>query len=245
VLHQGAQAAAGSAVCPNITKGAAVLKAKSFTIDGEAVVVGPDGLTDFEALRRRGGGEIAVCSTVARAIGPSRGQAQSAALIAPTASEAPSSAASALSATNSIAASSASDGVPTHAAPRGYLPYSNPQFHFALSYPANLQLQEYKEAGGAFTVTFQDIVADEEFQVYVTPYSGTEITDAQFKLDEPSGVKIDPTDVTVAGASGIEFFSYAPRLDDTREVWFIHGGFLYEVTTYKNFDAWLQSWRFI
>src|SRR6516225_3234865 len=45
---------------PAIATGAAVLKAKSFTIDGEAVVIGPDGLTDFEALRRRGAGDIAV-----------------------------------------------------------------------------------------------------------------------------------------------------------------------------------------
>jgi ATP-dependent DNA ligase len=29
------------------------IKARSFTIDGEAVVVGPDGLSRFEALRRR------------------------------------------------------------------------------------------------------------------------------------------------------------------------------------------------
>jgi ATP-dependent DNA ligase len=35
---------------PAIAAGAALLKARSFTIDGEAVVVGPDGLTDFEAL---------------------------------------------------------------------------------------------------------------------------------------------------------------------------------------------------
>jgi hypothetical protein len=100
-------------------------------------------------------------------------------------------------------------------------------------------------------VTFQDVVADQEFQVYVTPCSGTMITAARFKLDEPSlsGVKIDPTNVTADGAHGIEFFSYASRLDDTREVWFIHGGFLYEVTTYKELDAWLQpileSWRFL
>jgi hypothetical protein len=49
--------------------------------------------------------------------------------------------------------------------------------------------------------------------------------------------------------SGIEFFSHAPRLDDTREVWFIHGGFLYEITTYKELDAWLlpilHSWQFL
>ena len=45
---------------PAITGGAALLRAKSFTIDGEAVVIGPNGLTDFEALRRRGAGEVAV-----------------------------------------------------------------------------------------------------------------------------------------------------------------------------------------
>jgi ATP-dependent DNA ligase len=45
---------------PAIAAGAMLLKAKSFTIDGEAVVIGPDGLTDFEALRRRGAGDVAV-----------------------------------------------------------------------------------------------------------------------------------------------------------------------------------------
>jgi hypothetical protein len=45
---------------PAITEAAARLKADTFTIDGEAVVIGPDGLTDFEALRRRGAGDIAV-----------------------------------------------------------------------------------------------------------------------------------------------------------------------------------------
>jgi bifunctional non-homologous end joining protein LigD len=45
---------------PAIVRGAAGLKAKSFTIDGEAVVIGPDGLSDFGALRRRGAGDLAV-----------------------------------------------------------------------------------------------------------------------------------------------------------------------------------------
>jgi bifunctional non-homologous end joining protein LigD len=45
---------------PAIAGGAALLRAKSFTLDGEAVVIGPNGLTDFEALRRRGAGEVAV-----------------------------------------------------------------------------------------------------------------------------------------------------------------------------------------
>ena len=38
---------------PAIAAAAGRIKAKSFTIDGEAVVVGPDGLSRFEDLRRR------------------------------------------------------------------------------------------------------------------------------------------------------------------------------------------------
>jgi len=36
-----------------ITSAAERIKARSFTIDGEAVVLGPDGLSRFEELRRR------------------------------------------------------------------------------------------------------------------------------------------------------------------------------------------------
>jgi ATP-dependent DNA ligase len=45
---------------PAIAAGALRIKAQSFTLDGEAVVVGPDGLSQFEALRRRDAGEVAV-----------------------------------------------------------------------------------------------------------------------------------------------------------------------------------------
>jgi hypothetical protein len=38
------------------------------------------------------------------------------------------------------------------------------------------------------------------------------------------------------------------RLAASREIWFIHDGFLYEVTTYKELDSWLatimQTWQF-
>jgi bifunctional non-homologous end joining protein LigD len=43
-----------------IAAAAARLKADSFTIDGEAVVIGPDGLSRFEELRRQGGARTAV-----------------------------------------------------------------------------------------------------------------------------------------------------------------------------------------
>jgi hypothetical protein len=39
---------------------AATLEAHSFTIDGEAVVIGPDGIAQFDELRRRNGAERAM-----------------------------------------------------------------------------------------------------------------------------------------------------------------------------------------
>jgi bifunctional non-homologous end joining protein LigD len=45
---------------PAIAAAAERIKAKSFTIDGEAVVLGPDGLSRFEELRRRSAAHAAI-----------------------------------------------------------------------------------------------------------------------------------------------------------------------------------------
>jgi hypothetical protein len=67
-------------------------------------------------------------------------------------------------------------------------------------------------------------------QLPVTPYSDSQITEQEFKLDEPSGVENQPTPVTIDGAPATMFFGNNSIKGDTREIWFIHGGFLYEVT---------------
>jgi hypothetical protein len=36
------------------------------------------------------------------------------------------------------------------------------------------------------------------------------------------------------------FYGNNSIVGDTCEIWFIHGGFLYEVTTYKELDSWLS-----
>ena len=60
---------------------------------------------------------------------------------------------------------------------------------------------------------------------------------------------LQPTDVIVDGAHATMFFGNNAIMGDTREVWFIRGGFLYEVTTYKELDTWLggimRTWKFI
>src|SRR6185295_15945975 len=110
-----------------------------------------------------------------------------------------------------------------------------------------------REQGGALTVAFENLDADQQFQIYVTPYSGKQVTAERFRKDEPSGVRLQPTEILVDGARATMFFSSNSVMGDTREVWFIYPEqgrgvqqYLYEVTTYKELDTWLgqimQTW---
>jgi hypothetical protein len=76
-----------------------------------------------------------------------------------------------------------------------------------------------------------------------------QVSEQRFRLDNPSGVRNDLHNVTIAGATGASFCSTDPNLADTAELWFVHGGWLYEVTTLKSLDTWLSqimaTWEFL
>jgi hypothetical protein len=67
--------------------------------------------------------------------------------------------------------------------------------------------------------------------------------------DEASGVRNESTDATVDAVKALAFHGFDAAMGQTYEVWFIHGGFLYEVSTYKELEPWLNqilaTWRFI
>lgn len=133
--------------------------------------------------------------------------------------------------------------------PAGFKEYRHLTYHFSIFYPDNLLVKEYKEEGTAMTVTFQDTNGSKGFQIYVVPYGESQITEQRFKTDVPSGVRQELADILVDGVKGTMFFSQNTAMGETREVWFIKGGFLYEVTTYKELDSWLsgimQTWKFL
>lgn len=131
----------------------------------------------------------------------------------------------------------------------GWRSYENAAFRFGLLFPQEMQAHEYKEAGGALSVVFENTQNGEGFQIYVTPYAETQITQERFRLDVSSGVMQEPVDVMIAGVRGTMFWSRNSVMGETREVWFINNGFLYEVVTYKHLDNWLgtimQTWKFL
>ena len=139
--------------------------------------------------------------------------------------------------------------LPPRTPPVGTKEYRSARYHFSLFYPQELTVEEHSEGGGAATITFQNIEKAEGFQLFIVPYSEPQVSAERFKRDIPSGVRNNLTNITVDGATGAAFYSTNTELGDTREVWFVHGGFLYEVTTLKPLDAWLgaiiQTWKFV
>jgi len=126
--------------------------------------------------------------------------------------------------------------------------YKNLLLHFSLIYPKDLIVKEYDDGTSASTITFEDATGEKSFQIFVVPYQGNQITEEQFKKDVPSGVMKEPVDIMIDDIRATMFFSTNTVLGETREVWFIRGGFLYEITTYAGLDSWLaqilSTWRF-
>lgn len=132
--------------------------------------------------------------------------------------------------------------------PVGTRPYKSLIFRFFLFYPDDLQVKEYS-GGSDTTISFENAKTGKGFQIFIVPYQEDHIATEQFKKDVPSGVINDQVEILIDGLPATMFYSKNPAMGDTREVWFIKNGFLYEVSTYKDLDAWLsaimQTWRFL
>lgn len=134
-------------------------------------------------------------------------------------------------------------------APPGFSEYHNTLYHFSLFFPQDMTAREYTEPGTAMTIMFGGLLGSHEFQIFVVPYGEQKITAERFRLDVPSGIMASSTDKTLDGVAATSFYVSNQTLADTYEVWFIYHGFLYEVTTYKEFGPWLdeimQGWKFL
>jgi len=138
---------------------------------------------------------------------------------------------------------------PHRQAPAGEKEYYDTQYRFSLLYPQDLDVEKHDEGGGESVITFQDLQSAQGFQIFILPYTENQVTEARFNADEPSGVMRSPSNVTIDGATATSFYSTNAALGDTAEIWFIHGGYLFEVTTLKPLASWLsqimETWKFI
>ena len=154
-----------------------------------------------------------------------------------------------LSLASRIAPNTSAVSAPTRRMPpAGTKEYKNARYGFSFLYPSDLSVATFPEGGGA-TITFQNVEKAEGFQIFITPYSEPQVSEKRFRQDVPSGVRKSLTNISVDGATGAAFYSTNAELGATREVWFVRGGFLYELTTLKPLDRWLgtivKTWKFV
>lgn len=113
---------------------------------------------------------------------------------------------------------------------------------FTFSYPSELTVSEFTEVGGAKTLVFEEPGTERAFQMFITPFMGTSITDSTIRAHVSSGIIEDPQEVVIGdGIRALVFWSEVTIVGRSREVWFIKDGYLYEVTTYAALDEWIAS----
>lgn len=133
--------------------------------------------------------------------------------------------------------------------PEGRVVYKNEPYKFSFFYPEEMAVKEFDEGGGASAFIFENAKKGLGFQIFVVPYMGEQVSEERFLRDVPSGIRKNPSDFYIDGVLATSFYSKGLELGETWEVWFIYNGFLYEVTTPKGLDSWLQSimqtWKFL
>lgn len=128
------------------------------------------------------------------------------------------------------------------------LQYKNIERSFTLEYPRDLKYKDTDEGDTTHTIVFSDDTGDKSFQIFFTPYLGDQITQSRILKDVSSGKFTQPIDIVINGSiRAIVFFSTID-VGEMREVWFLHDGYLFQVTTYRDLDEWLakimETWEF-
>lgn len=135
--------------------------------------------------------------------------------------------------------------------PPGYIRYQNDHYGFYFYHSPEATITEYDEGDGATTIVQENFNNMRGLQIFIVPYTKPTISEERLKLDIPSGVikNLATTTIGKIMVPVTTFNSFDENLGETREIWFIHDGHLYEITTFKGVRDWLtpiiQSWRFI
>jgi hypothetical protein len=110
-------------------------------------------------------------------------------------------------------------------------------------------VQEFDEGKGAMTITVQDEANVRGLQIFILPYEGDTISEERFRADVPSGTRENVEPAMLGGVEAVTFTSQDPFLGKTREIWLIHDGHLFEITTFRGTSDWflpiLQTWKFL
>lgn len=129
--------------------------------------------------------------------------------------------------------------------------YTNSEYGFSFSYPAELKIGQFYDGEGESIVVEDPVSNRASFQLYIAPIeAGVELTPALIQRELPGTVVRNAKKIELDGrAQGILFESNSPAFDGgSVELWFVYGGNVYQATSYpegaERMTAILGTWRF-
>lgn len=135
--------------------------------------------------------------------------------------------------------------------------YTNQKYGFSFEYPEEMNITEFEEAEGDMVlaqISKKEPMPNDNawFQIFISPFDEEgPMTAERIGRDLPEMMVEEPQNVITGkdNISALIFFSQEPGMNKTREVWFVHNKYLYQVSTYAELDEMIGkvtgSWSFI
>ena len=136
--------------------------------------------------------------------------------------------------------------------------YTDSQYKFSFEYPKDFTATKFQEGEDGNTILVQSSALNQRsnqrsisgFQIFISPFDEPgPLTKERVKQDLPDLIINNPEQrVLKNGAVALVFFSEESSIGETREIWFVHNGYLYQISTYKELDSLvakiISTWRF-
>jgi hypothetical protein len=128
--------------------------------------------------------------------------------------------------------------------------YESPDFHFSFKYPDGFVVNPVQQDNGTI-FTISEPKSGINFQIEVGPFNdpATTITAERVRSDLPNEVIIDPQPVIFGSHNAGTTFQSKNVDIDTREIWFVANGLLYQISSPVEFEPVLKNlmltWKFI
>ncbi|OGD25762.1 hypothetical protein A2819_02315 [Candidatus Azambacteria bacterium RIFCSPHIGHO2_01_FULL_40_24] len=139
-------------------------------------------------------------------------------------------------------------------APSSNNQYKNDQFGFSFGYPEGFNISDFDDGGGKIILVKNvgssvSNNSDNGFQIFIAAFDEPgPITKERILKDIPDMVISNEKEILVGGERALSFTSKDELGGETREIWIARGGYLYQITGYKNFEKELLeimgTWKF-
>ena len=128
--------------------------------------------------------------------------------------------------------------------------YVSEVYNFSFRHPANFYISQFPENKGEI-ILVRDRIGENSFQIYITPYDepANSLTAQRVRRDLPSLIMENIQEFLIGNeASGLAFISKSEAFNISREVWFVRGEHLYQISAYlesqDSLQEILRTWKF-